>query len=42
MERWPKTIWIGAGVLVAVAAQMIWAEPLLQEFIKETQNDTVG
>jgi len=34
MERWPKTIWIGAGVLVAVAAQMIWAEPLLQEFIK--------
>ena len=42
MERWPKTIWIGAGVLVAVAAQMIWAEPLLQEFIKETQNDTMG
>ena len=42
MERWPKTIWIGAGVLVAVAAQMIWAEPLLQEFIKDTQNDTVG
>lgn len=34
MERWPKTIWIGAGVLVVVAAQMIWAEPLLQEFIK--------
>lgn len=42
MERWPKTIWIGAGVLVAVAAQMIWNEPLLQEFIKETQNDTMG
>lgn len=33
MERWPKTIWIGAGVLVVVAAQMIWAEPLLQEYI---------
>lgn len=42
MERWPKTIWIGAGVLVAVAAQMIWAEPLLQEYIKELQNDSVG
>ena len=35
MEKWPKTIWIGAGVLVAVAAQMIWAEPLLQEYINE-------
>ena len=34
MERWPRTIWIGAGVLVAVAIQMIWNEPLLQEFIK--------
>jgi YjbE family integral membrane protein len=33
MERWPKTIWIGAGVLVVVAGQMIWAEPLLQEYI---------
>ena len=33
MERWPKTIWVGAGVLVVVAAQMIWAEPLLQEYI---------
>jgi YjbE family integral membrane protein len=33
MERWPRTIWVGAAVLVAVAAQMIWAEPLLQEFI---------
>lgn len=33
MERWPKTIWIGVGVLVAVAAQMIWNEPLLQEFL---------
>jgi len=33
MERWPQTIWVGAAVLVAVAAQMIWAEPLLQEFI---------
>jgi len=33
MERWPKTIWIGAAVLVAVAAQMIWSEPLLQELL---------
>lgn len=33
MERWPRTIWVGAAVLVAVAGQMIWAEPLLQEFI---------
>jgi YjbE family integral membrane protein len=43
MERWPKTIWIGAGVLVVVAGQMIWGEPLLQEYItKGLQNDTVG
>jgi YjbE family integral membrane protein len=33
MERWPKTIWIGVGVLVVVALQMIWAEPLLQEYL---------
>jgi YjbE family integral membrane protein len=33
MERWPKTIWIGVGVLVIVALQMIWAEPLLQEYL---------
>lgn len=29
MSRWPKTIWIGVGVLVAVALQMIYQEPLL-------------
>ena len=40
MERWPKTIWIGAAVLVAVAAQMIWNEPLLQEYIAEYQKET--
>ena len=40
MERWPKTIWIGAAVLVAVAVQMIWAEPLLQEYIAEYQKET--
>lgn len=34
MDRWPRTIWIGVGVLVAVALQMIWAEPLLQEILK--------
>jgi len=35
IERWPKTIWIGALVLTIVALQMIWNEPLLQEFINE-------
>jgi len=35
MERYPKTIWIGGGVLVIVALQMIWNEPLLQEYIAE-------
>ena len=38
MERWPKTIWVGVGVLVIVALQMIWAEPLLQEYIGEIKN----
>jgi YjbE family integral membrane protein len=32
MLRWPKTIWIGAGVLVIVAIQMMLNEP----FVKET------
>jgi YjbE family integral membrane protein len=32
MLRWPKTIWIGAGVLVIVAIQMMVNEP----FVKET------
>jgi len=35
MERWTKTIWIGCAVLVIVALQMIWNEPLLQEYIVE-------
>jgi len=35
MERWPKTIWVGGAVLVIVALQMIWNEPLLQEYIVE-------
>ena len=30
MERWPKTIWIGAGVLVVVAIQMIINEPIIK------------
>lgn len=35
MDRWPKTIWIGAGVLVIVALKMIYHEPILQEYINE-------
>jgi len=38
MERWPKTIWIGAAVLVIVACQMIWNEPLLQDWINNARN----
>ena len=33
MDRWPKTIWIGVGVLVIVALKMIYAEPILKEFL---------
>lgn len=33
IERWPKTIWIGALVLVAVALQMIYNEPMLQQYL---------
>lgn len=32
MERWPKTIWVGAGVLVVVALQMIINEPFIKEY----------
>lgn len=39
MERWPRTIWIGAAVLVAVALQMIWNDPLLQELIKPVEQE---
>jgi hypothetical protein len=33
LQRWPKTIWIGVGVLVIVALQMIYNEPLLKSII---------
>lgn len=35
MDRWPKTIWVGVGVLVIVALKMIYHEPILQEYINE-------
>lgn len=35
MERWPKTIYIGAGVLVIVALQMIYNEPFLQNLYND-------
>lgn len=31
MLRWPKTIWIGAGVLIIVAIQMMLNEPIVKE-----------
>jgi YjbE family integral membrane protein len=35
MERWPKTIWVGAAVLVIVAIQMMLNEPFVKEaFLK--------
>ena len=40
IDRWPRTIWIGAGVLVVVALKMIWEEPLLQEILNETSVNT--
>jgi len=33
IEKWPKSIYIGVGVLVIVAIQMIWNEPLLKQFL---------
>lgn len=33
MLRWPRTIWIGAGVLVIVALQMIANEPLIRNVL---------
>jgi len=30
MEKWPKTIYIGSAILMIVAAQMIYKEPLLR------------
>lgn len=33
IERWPRTIWLGALVLVAVALQMIYNEPMLQQYL---------
>lgn len=40
LDRWPNLIWLGALVLVAVALQMIWAEPLLQELISVSSQQT--
>lgn len=40
LERWPKLIWLGALVLVGVALQMMWAEPLLQELISVSSQQT--
>lgn len=35
MDRWPKTIWVGAAVLVVVAIQMMVNEPFVKEaFLK--------
>lgn len=31
MDRWPKTIWVGAAVLVVVAIQMMVNEPFVKE-----------
>jgi YjbE family integral membrane protein len=42
MERWPKTIWVGASVLVVVACQMIYEEPLLKEYINAMGRPTQG
>ena len=33
MERWPKLVWVGVAVLVVVALQMMWNEPLVQEVV---------
>lgn len=33
MQRWPRTIWIGAGVLVIVAIQMMLNEPMIKEVL---------
>jgi len=35
MDKYPKTIWIGALVLIVVALQMIYNEPILQEYLNE-------
>lgn len=40
MQRWPKTIWIGAGVLVVVAMQMMLHEPLLKVVLEEVWKTT--
>lgn len=34
IDRWPKTVWVGAAVLVIVALQMIWNEPLIKNYIE--------
>ena len=35
MDKYPKTIWIGALVLIVVSLQMIYNEPILQEYLNE-------
>ena len=35
IDRWPKTIYIGVGVLIIVALKMIYNEPFLQTYIGE-------
>lgn len=35
MQRWPKTIWVGAGVLVIVAIQMMVHEPIVHKSLQE-------
>jgi YjbE family integral membrane protein len=35
MLRWPKTIWIGAGVLVIVAIQMMVNEPIVKDALHD-------
>ncbi len=39
MDRWPRTIWIGAAVLVIVALKMIWNEPMLQGWLNARLDD---
>lgn len=34
LNKYPKTVWVGVGVLVIVALQMIYDEPLLQAYLK--------
>lgn len=33
MAKYPKLVYVGSAILVVVAAQMIWAEPLLKAYL---------